>query len=156
MSTRATALRFAIIEILPILDHSEAADAQRPSFEDVFDPEMWKPGAKPNAAGYVESDQIDTSKIAPSVLIVKDDGVYLMSNGKPMLVDLTHGKRSVVAYAKGLDPSAGYGVIRAAVGGDDFSERLQVAAIREAIARAPGATTFVVELSEETISFWAE
>ncbi len=156
MSTRATALRFAIIDILPILAHSEAADAQCASFSDIFDPEMWKPGAKPNAAGYVESDQIDTSKIAPSILVVKDDGVYLMSNGKPMQVDPAHGTRSVVAYAKGLDPSAGYDVIRAAVGGDDFAERIQVAAIREAIASARGATTFVVELGEETISFWVE
>lgn len=156
MSKRATDLRFAIIELLPILAHSESADAQRPSFSDVFDPEMWKEGAKPNARGYVESDQVDTGKIPPSVLIVKDDGVYLMSNGTPMLVDPARGTRSVVAYAKGLDPSTGYEVIRAAVGGDDFAERIQVAAIREAISRAPGATTFVVELGEETISFWVE
>ena len=70
----------------------------------------------------------------PQVVLVHDDGVYLMSNGDPR--DLIkrmsrNGKHEVessfVAYAKGCDPAKDpdwHDTSRWLVGGDDFGEYL--------------------------------
>jgi hypothetical protein len=82
--------------------------------------------------------------LGPRVLLVKDEGIYLMSNGQPR--DMLDGRpdalgaQSFVAYAKGYDPRlvTDPGMLheqcRAAVGGDDFSEPLELAGFEEAIA----------------------
>lgn len=61
------------------------------------------------------------------VLLVKDQGVYLMSAGEPR--DLIDGESSFVAYAKGMNPTVDpfddwWDAARNAVGGDDFGEHL--------------------------------
>lgn len=71
----------------------------------------------------------------PHIVLVHDEGVYLMSNGTPR--DLVNGKsrngkvdveRSFAAYAKGCDPVKDadncWDMSRAMVGGDDFGEYL--------------------------------
>jgi hypothetical protein len=69
-----------------------------------------------------------------AVLLVHDDGVYLMSNGKPGdLLDPSKGEvigsSHFVAYAQGCDPIKNEGTwwdtSRALVGGDDFAETLE-------------------------------
>lgn len=153
---KATALRFPIEDIRMLMAHSEAAPSQRPAFSDYFDPAHWKPGAKPNSRGYVAEDMVDTSKIAPSLLLVHDDGVYIMSNGKPMLPDPFRPGRSVVTYALGLGSDADPSQVLAAVGGDDFSERIATASIREVIGTSKSAKYFVIRLREDTMEFTAE
>jgi hypothetical protein len=67
----------------------------------------------------------DTSPPRPSLILVKDDGIYIMSNGKPNdIVDWGDGDRSFVAYAKGYeaDRAGVWDLCRNAVGGDDFAE----------------------------------
>jgi hypothetical protein len=44
----------------------------------------------------------DTSKPRPQIVFVKDEGIYLMSNGKPR--DIVDSERSFVVYAEGYDP----------------------------------------------------
>ena len=64
----------------------------------------------------------------PSLILVHDQGVYLMSNGIPR--DIVKGTSSFVAYAKGCNPHKDvdfYDNARDLVGGDDFAETLQVA-----------------------------
>lgn len=71
-----------------------------------------------------------------AVLLVKDEGIYLMSNGLPFDPAEPGDARDVrrfVAYAKGFGPKAGYDKIRAAVGGDDFSEPIPAADFETAI-----------------------
>jgi hypothetical protein len=78
----------------------------------------------------------------PALHFVKDEGIYLMSNGKPR--DIADGKadtlgaKSFVVYAKGYDPVKGnrsdvWSAAREAVGGDDFSESIDLADIEPAI-----------------------
>jgi hypothetical protein len=69
---------------------------------------------------------------APGLILVHDDGVYLMSNGKPgdmvERVGRKSGKKTemhFVAYAAGTDPAVEefddwWELSRALVGGDDF------------------------------------
>ncbi len=62
----------------------------------------------------------------PSILLVHDSGVYIMSNASP--ADL-EGPRSYVAYAEGCDPSKDYDYYqtsRSLVGGDDFGEVIKL------------------------------
>ena len=71
---------------------------------------------------------------APSVLLVHDQGVYLMSNGTPR--DIVQDITSFCAYAHGCDPSkdaAWYDTAHDLVGGDDFGETLPWAAEIKAI-----------------------
>jgi Protein of unknown function (DUF3085) len=62
----------------------------------------------------------------PSIILVHDSGVYIMSNASP--ADL-EGPRSYVAYAEGCDPSKDYDyyqTARSLVGGDDFGEIIKL------------------------------
>ncbi len=76
------------------------------------------------------SGYLGTEKPGPGLLLVKDDGVYLMSNGKPILAREDGGPGSKVAYAQGLvDALLLKGAERErqrhkvrAISGDDFVE----------------------------------
>lgn len=63
----------------------------------------------------------------PGLLLVKDDGIYLMSNAKEKLPG-EDGKMNFVAYAIGYEPDAedSWSKCRDAVGGDDFAELLPI------------------------------
>jgi DUF3085 family protein len=71
---------------------------------------------------------------SPALHFVKDEGIYLMSNGSPRDIigparDSDLG-RSFVVYAKGFNPTADPDVwerSREAVGGDDFVESFPIA-----------------------------
>ena len=62
----------------------------------------------------------------PGLWLVKDSGIYLMSNGNPGLPDPENNHNGAsqlkVAYARGYGSTADYYTIRDAVGGDDFTE----------------------------------
>jgi hypothetical protein len=73
----------------------------------------------------------------PAVILVHDQGVYLMSNGVPRdMLDAQNdevGKGSFCAYARGCDPTKQefddwWERSRELVGGDDFAETLEWAA----------------------------
>lgn len=62
----------------------------------------------------------------PSILLVHDSGVYIMSNASPADLD---GDRSYVAYAEGCNPKTDvdyYQTARGLVGGDDFGEIIKL------------------------------
>lgn len=73
--------------------------------------------AKANPGGYYPY----TSEAAPSgLLLVKDDGCYLMANTDPRQTD--EDGKTVVVYAEGLGSGlADYERVRAVCGGDDFA-----------------------------------
>lgn len=85
--------------------------------------------AKSHSAGY-----LNNPLPGPGLLFVKDDGIYLMSNGQPSLVQKPGGTSSKVVYATGYEsPNSDtgefsdyqYEKIRAAAGGDDFAEFIE-------------------------------
>lgn len=72
----------------------------------------------------------------PSLLLVHDDGVYLMSSGVPGLSDPDREGRAKVVHAKGTNPTTDedhYETARALVGGDDFVEHLPLEAFDDAL-----------------------
>ncbi len=74
----------------------------------------------------------------PGLLFVKDDGIYIMSNGKPAMKSDDGKTRNKVVYAQGYEPPRTvqergdedwdyqYEKIQAAAGGDDFVEFIPV------------------------------
>lgn len=129
-------------ELLRIVDHSLAAPMQSEQTVD-YDMTTGKAVTKPVGA--------------PSIILVHDQGVYLMSNGIP--ADLLDGKgdKRFVVYAKSCHPTRDahwHDNARALVGGDDFAEVLPWAgAIKQQIAA--GAKRITIELTESGIELIA-
>ena len=88
---------------------------------------------------------------APAVLLVHDDGVYLMSNGNPH--DIAEGDRSYVAYAQGCNPKTDkgwYDTARDLVGGHDFGEALPWAASIKALIDA-GEQQIIIAVTADSL-----
>lgn len=94
----------------------------------------------------------------PSVLLVHDDGVYLMSNGTPRdLLDKNAedklGARSYVAYAQGCNPKKDprwWDRSCELVGGDDFAELLPASDLHAMIVK--GAKTIAIDLTADSMT----
>jgi len=94
----------------------------------------------------------------PSLYLVKDEGVYLMSASVKHLQDesKTEGG-SIVAYAKGLDPKKDGGYYEEAryiCGGDDFAELLPIEVFAKAVEK--GAKTVSIKLTENSLDIRAQ
>lgn len=83
-------LKFSIADIRPLYEHAKSC-------------QEW-------LGAYVDAT-------APGLLLVKDEGAYIMSNGRPLLKE-ADGECSKVVYADGYRPEYGH------IGGDDFVELL--------------------------------
>ena len=128
-----TILKFNGTDVRKLIAHTVACDLHKPTIEqrlDIYGPDAWK-------------FQPDENTRAPAGLwFVKDEGIYLLSNGEPGLfleeigqnnavcaegLLLEKVKRHFVVYAEGYNPRTDPDVwerSRAAVGGDDFVEYL--------------------------------
>ncbi len=88
-------LRFNVADLKPLVEHALAAKEWS---------KQWT--------------EDDSAKAEPALILVKDEGAYLMSNGLPILPrtpgDLSKG--SLVIYALGYSPEDGH------IGGDDWAE----------------------------------
>lgn len=84
----------------------------------MMDKSFWKKDAKPNNFGFVDHEDVDTSKIQPYLSLVKDSGAYLMSGSQERLMD---GDGNFVVYGKGYEPEADYDQLVKVFGGDDMS-----------------------------------
>lgn len=123
----------------------KAADVRR-----VVEHSINAPEQAPQTTGYDDTtgNMITEAVMDPAILLVHDDGVYLMSNGKPR--DVVQSGRSYTAHAKGCDPGKDkdtwWDTSRDLVGGDDFSETLPWAReIKRAIDG--GVRTVVIHMS---------
>jgi len=88
----------------------------------------------------------------PSVLLVHDQGVYLMSNGEP--ADMITERSRYVAYAHGCHPDTDnnwYDTARELVGGSDFAELLPWAADISALIET-GVERIVIDFGDDSIT----
>lgn len=94
---------------------------------------------------------------APAVLLVHDEGVYLMSNGMPRDIRVPGKPGAFVAYAKHCNPKTDddyYDNARGLVGGDDFGEHFEWA---EAMKKMldDGASAIVINFTARACSLSA-
>ena len=91
------------------------------------------------------------------VVLVHDQGVYMMSAGQPRDLTREGSNSSYVAYAEGCDPGkdpAWWETARDLVGGDDFGQHLPWAKDIAAAIDA-GATTVAIDITQENVSLVA-
>lgn len=90
------------------------------------------------------------------LILVKDDGVYLLSNSK-LEKGEAPSQTGLIAYAKGYgsfdtvkNRGAHYEKIREAVGGDDFAEAMQISSSTDMLIQ--DGMDFIVYLTKDQIS----
>ena len=165
-SPRRGVLEFNGAEVRALIEHAVSCERFTITFEE-------------RAALYGEDKVFEPQtgeqhRGSPALTFVKDQGAYLMSNGRPGLADmgadvpgrkLTEREEKMtksgefrykVAYAKGLAPHADdfswYDRARALLGGDDFAVRIEIASV-EAGLRASGGATLVVGVHDDHFEF---
>lgn len=130
-------LTFVASDVAKLVEHAKGCSEFRVSTTDLFDPAMHKggkvideKGSPVGRGGWPDADNIDKSKLRPSLWLVGDQGVYLMSNGIPALPDAGGGANQVV-YAQECDPNGPaddwYEEKRRIFGGDDGCDALPIA-----------------------------
>lgn len=111
-----------------MIDHVKNATSIRPCLSDLLDPDILKPGIQPSLDNDV--DDIDPSKVPVGLWLVKDDGIYLMSPGLPILYNPNKLGSSLTLQALETDPALvgndSWDVARQIAGGDDFVEKLGI------------------------------
>ena len=121
-------LHFDLAQVRQLLDHSRTATERSPSLEQLYEGRFRRDGKDADlnnltAANFPTADDVDPARIPPGLWLVGDQGVYLMSNGRPALLVDPADSRHVVAHAVEANPGAGvdawWDVKRAAFGGDD-------------------------------------
>ena len=138
-------LHFDQALVRQLLDHSKAATERSPSLEQLYEGRFRRNGKDADlnnltAANFPTADDVDPARIPPGLWLVGDEGVYLMSNGKPALLVDPADTRHVVAHAAEANPAADvevwWDVKRAAFGGDDGVVFLELTFAEGLLARA--------------------
>ncbi len=127
-------LKFETSEVRKLVDHAKASPQHSATFANLLDKRFAKAGAVPNAHGLYKSHDMDLTKIPAALILVKDSGIYLMSNGVPDLPGTSN--RNYVVYAETYGADADYHHIRRAAGGDDFAEALTLEMFKNPLAQA--------------------
>lgn len=115
-------LTFDIDKLAQLAHHAVDAPSHTFGYDLLFDPEYHKGGTIVEKDGWPDKANIDHAKVRPALLLVKDQGVYFMSNGVPELprnADDAH-----VVYANEVNPrqmpfDQWYENGRSIMGGDD-------------------------------------
>jgi DUF3085 family protein len=94
--------------------------------------------------------------IPPGLWLVGDDGVYLMSNGQPGLLQPGEKTKQFVVYATECDPTkmsfeAWWDAKQRSFGGDDGVEFIKLSDIEDALATYPPGTPLMLDVSPQEI-----
>lgn len=154
-----TWLAFEIEELRPLYEHAVAAPHREPTFGQRCGIAEKLGRTDDEWGSNLTQDEID-AHVQPGLTLVKDDGIYMMSNGSPALMDpikrpSSNGQHTIefrkVVYARGYDPRVDHAVwdrSRAAAGGDDFTESIDHD-LCETMFNAEGAKLFRVRFKGE-------
>ena len=156
-----TNLTFSADEIRPLIEHARRCNKHRMTYGQLVDA---CGGNFDRAARLTDEERAELPDIGPGLFLVKDEGIYLMSNGEPadmIKVPAPNGNgetdRCRVAYAKNFDPTArDRGDVwddAYAVSADDFSEAIGDEMWRKLLTDE--VDEVVIKLTDSSISFTA-
>ena len=144
-------LTFCADDVRKMLEHARACNSHKPTMGQQFD-------ALGDKAFDMKYDDIVEAMpdVGPGLWLVKDSGIYLMSNGNPGQPEdpaKPEGKL-LVAYAEGYEAGSPdeWERSRAAVGGDDFSEALMDAEIWSKLL-TPQTEKVIIRVNKRTLGF---
>ncbi len=138
-------LHFDQALVRQLLDHSKAATERSPSYDQLYEGRFRRDGKDADldnlgSDNFPTADDVDPTRIPPGLWLVGDQGVYLMSNGKPaLLVDPADTRTSWPTPPRRTPPPAStawWEVKRAAFGGDDGVVFLELPFAEGLLARA--------------------
>jgi hypothetical protein len=160
-------LSFDADHLRRLLDLSRAAEQRLPALEQLLDPSFWRddlPEARitllegeiteHGIALSARSEDVDPTLIAPGLILVGDEGVYLMAN-VPNETVLAAGVAHV-AYAAEVNPKTlpfdvWWEAKRASFGPDDGTVFLSEEMLTGALSRVPSGGSLLLEVSPEQI-----
>ena len=164
-------LTFAIAALLPLIEAAKAApnDDVRLTFDQLFDPKLRFDGKKPKDFDAKE-EEVDKSRVGRGLILVGDDGIYLMANVKASLVKATDAKgktseRMPLVFADQCNPDVmefddWYDAKRRIFGGDDGTIALPCADFILGNVKTLKATgigvermEFVINLNSNSLSY---
>jgi len=143
-------LRFDLPDVLGLADHACRSVEHRPATVHYHDKRLWinaEAGYTPREIQSMRGRHVDSRKIPPALDLVRDDGIYLMSNGIPVQREPC-GRSSKVAYADGFDPlndERWEEFARAYLGRKDFSLPVPLSWIRRAQSRSSKSLTLIID-----------
>jgi hypothetical protein len=147
----AGVLKFEAREVARVIAAAKKAKEHHLSYEELWDESMHLGGVlKLDAGGQPDLSNIDPAKRRPRLWLVKDRGVYLMSNAV-----VPEGRRAAVTYADGLSPGDEYyDMARSIMGGDDCVIPLPLNDFEDLLEH--GAVVIRVRVTEESVQIAAE
>ena len=107
-------------EVRRLVEHAMSQERHYPTLSQLC--ELQGIGPKDNRSPEKATNE-HMRKTPPGLHLVKDQGIYLMSNGSDPRPASESG---LIAYAEGYGPGADRNEVRAAAGDDDFVEFLPV------------------------------
>jgi hypothetical protein len=119
--TSETILVFDADEVRRHVLHAQTCEENLPTYSQMLDPDLRIDGERPDPMT-ASQDDVDLTEVPPALHLVKDAGIYLMSNGTPMSPTFGDEPPYDVAYADGYGRNASYDAKVQAVGGDDFCQ----------------------------------
>lgn len=132
-----------------LVAHAKSSTVRKPSYEQLYDEALLKEGCEPGL-----SESIDPDKIPAALWLVKDRGVYLMSNGASNLPG-AGAKSNLLHYANEAnpekDPDGYYDNARRIAGGDDFVEAIDIKVFDEVLHHNAEEVTFTMTGESMTI-----
>ena len=154
-----TKLTFSADDIRPLIEHARRCNKHGMTYGQLVDA---CGGDFERAARLTDEERAELPDVGPGLFLVKDEGIYLMSNGEPadmIEVAKPNGtgttKRCRVAYAKDFDPTKrDRGAVwddAYAVSADDFSEAIGDDAWRKLLTDE--VDEVVIELTANSIGF---
>jgi hypothetical protein len=101
-------LSFRIEDVKRLVADMKSSGEFIPTLNDLFDVKatFLKKGVKKKTEAELPylKDEIDYTKVEPAFHLVKDDGIYLLSNAKNEVNDKPACETKLIAYAKGFNP----------------------------------------------------
>lgn len=148
---------FMLKKMEPLIEDLKTASAFKPTLEQRFDAKYYKDGTQPTPADWPEnSNDIDETKVPRGFWVVKDNGVYIMSNSTS--APKRENNYPLVVYANGYNPGINDDWYERAhsLGGDDFSVFIDFEWYETLMKTKPNAKVFALNFGANEISLVLE
>ncbi|MBU2724902.1 DUF3085 domain-containing protein [Acidithiobacillus ferridurans] len=150
-------LTFNVAEVRTLIEHAKRAPDRAASMADLFNPHYHKGGKVVIKNGWPDEGNLVRSQIPAGLWLVKDHGVYLMSNGMPALKVESDKPNNRVAYAAEAAPVQGnfdnwYDNAKRIMGGDDCVITLPLTMLEPVIAAKGDNAKIVLKVTAKNIS----
>lgn len=145
-------LSFPTDRVRALLEHSRAARERQPTYEQLLDPALRKPGRERAPADLAE---VDLARVPAGLLLVGDNGVYLLSNADrgPSDPDRPGPVYALEADPNLLDFDTWWAHKLATFGGDDGVEFLDADTVEQWLAGTPTPVARV-RMTPERMAFY--